>query len=118
MQFKKWIIALPLAVGLLGGCSLLEPLVYRIDIAQGNYVEQEAVDKLRFGMTKKQVQFVMGSPMLVESGYPNTWYYIYNFTKGHNDSIQKDLVVHFDDNGNLINIVGDFPMSDSFFEEM
>ncbi|MUH98147.1 outer membrane protein assembly factor BamE [Aliivibrio fischeri] len=118
MQFKKWIIALPLAVGLLGGCSLLEPLVYRIDIAQGNYVEQEAVDKLRFGMTKQQVQFVMGSPMLVESGYPNTWYYIYHFTHGHEKAIQKNLIVHFDDNGNLTNMEGDFPISDSFFEKL
>ena len=91
---------------------------YRIDIAQGNYVEQEAVDKLRFGMTKQQVQYVMGSPMLVESGYPNTWYYIYLFTHGHEESIQKNLIVHFDDNGNLTSIDGVFPMSDSFFEKI
>ncbi|MGR5542565.1 outer membrane protein assembly factor BamE, partial [Vibrio campbellii] len=47
MQFKKWLIAVPLAMTMLTGCSLAEKLVYRIDINQGNYVEQEAVDKLR-----------------------------------------------------------------------
>ncbi len=66
-------------------------LVYRIDINQGNYVEQSAVDKLKFGMTKAQVRYVLGSPMLVENGYPNTWYYIYHHTPGHGDSVQKIL---------------------------
>ena len=77
MQLKKWLVAVPLAMTLLTGCSVLERLVYRIDINQGNYVEQSAVDKLKFGMTKAQVRFVLGSPMLIENGYPNTWYYIY-----------------------------------------
>ncbi|MCZ8497842.1 outer membrane protein assembly factor BamE [Vibrio lentus] len=52
---------------MLTGCSLLEKLVYRVDINQGNYVEQEAVDQLKFGMTKTQVRYVMGSPMLIEN---------------------------------------------------
>ncbi|HFU0519335.1 TPA: outer membrane protein assembly factor BamE, partial [Vibrio parahaemolyticus] len=51
MQLKKWLVAVPLAMTLLTGCSVLEKLVYRIDINQGNYVEQSAVDKLKFGMT-------------------------------------------------------------------
>ena len=72
MQLKKWLVAVPLAMTLLTGCSVVEKLVYRIDINQGNYVEQSAVDKLKFGMTKAQVRFVLGSPMLIENGYPNS----------------------------------------------
>ncbi|AIL69858.1 outer membrane lipoprotein SmpA [Vibrio vulnificus] len=116
MQLKKWLVALPLAMTMLTGCSVLEKLVYRIDINQGNYVEQQAVDKLKFGMTKAQVRFVMGSPMLIENGYPNTWYYIYHHTEGHKESIQKNLIVNFNDDGTLVDIAGDFPASDSFFE--
>lgn len=97
MQLKKWLVAVPLAMTLLTGCSVLEKLVYRIDINQGNYVEQSAVDKLKFGMTKAQVRFVLGSPMLIENGYPNTWYYIYHHTPGHGDPVQKDLIVNFND---------------------
>ncbi|GLT19442.1 outer membrane protein assembly factor BamE [Vibrio zhanjiangensis] len=119
MQIKKWlVIALPLSMTLLSGCSLLERLVYRIDINQGNYVEQKAVDQLKFGMTKEQVRFVLGSPMLVENGYPNTWYYIDHQTEGHQDSVQKNLIAHFNDKGELINIEGDFPTSPSFFEKI
>ncbi len=116
MQFTKWLIAIPLAVTMLSGCSLLERLVYRIDINQGNYVEQQAVDQLKFGMSKEQVRFVLGSPMLIENGYPNTWYYIYHHTEGHKDSIQKNLIVKFNPTGTLMNITGDFPTGDTFFE--
>ncbi|CAK4066865.1 outer membrane protein assembly factor BamE [Vibrio sp. MarTm2] len=118
MQFTKWLIAVPLAVSTLTGCSLLEKLVYRIDINQGNYIEQGSVEKLKFGMTKEQVRFVMGSPMLVENGYPDTWYYIYHHTDGHNDSIQKDLIVNFNGQGQLVEIQGDFPASKDFFESI
>jgi outer membrane protein assembly factor BamE len=116
MQLKKWLIAVPLSMTLLTGCSLAEKLVYRIDINQGNYVEQQAVDQLKFGMTKEQVRFVMGSPMLIENGYPDTWYYIYHHTEGHKDSVQKDLIVNFNDKGQLVDVTGDFPPSSDFFE--
>ncbi len=118
MQFKKWLIAVPLSMTLLTGCSLLEKLVYRIDINQGNYVEQQAVDQLKFGMTKEQVRFVMGSPMLIENGFPDTWYYIYHHTEGHQDSIQKNLIVNFNDKGQLVDVTGDFPPSKDFFESI
>ncbi|MCG7499900.1 outer membrane protein assembly factor BamE [Vibrio sp. Of7-15] len=118
MSFKKLIIALPLALGLLSGCSVVERLVYRIDINQGNYIEQNAVDELKFGMTKNQVVYVLGSPMLVESGFPNTWYYIYHHTPGHDASIQKNLIVKFNDNNTLVSINGDFDSSDKFFEQI
>lgn len=116
MQFRKWLVAVPLALTMLTGCSLLEKLVYRIDINQGNYVEQSAVNQLKFGMTKEQVRFVLGSPMLIENGFPNTWYYIYYHTEGHNAPIQKNLFAEFNDQGRLVKITGDYPASSDFFE--
>jgi outer membrane protein assembly factor BamE len=118
LQFKnvkRWLIVAPLAIGLLSGCSLLEKLVYRIDINQGNFVEQSSVDRLRVGMTKEQVRYLLGSPMLIENGKPDTWYYIYHHTEGHNDSIQKNLIVHFEDQG-LARLEGDFTKSSQFDE--
>lgn len=118
MQLKKWLIAIPLAMTMLTGCSLIEKLVYRIDINQGNYVEQEAVNKLKFGMSKEQVRFVLGSPMLVENGYPDTWYYIYHHTDGHKESIQRNLIADFDEQDRLVEVTGDYPLSDAFFESI
>jgi outer membrane protein assembly factor BamE len=119
MHLKKSLLTLPLAVSLLAGCSSIsDMLVYRIDINQGNYVEQQAVNRLKFGMTKEQVRYVLGSPMLVENGYPDTWYYIYHHVTGHQDPVQKNLVVDFDKDGGLIKIAGDFSNGDNFFEGM
>ncbi|NOH31592.1 outer membrane protein assembly factor BamE [Vibrio mediterranei] len=118
MQLKKWLIALPLALTMLTGCSVIEKIVYRIDINQGNFVEQTAVEQLRFGMTKDQVRFVLGSPMLIENGYPNTWYYIYHATKGHDDPVQHNLVANFDATGTLTSISGDYEASDQFYESL
>ena len=56
-----------LLVLLVSGCSTLRfPGVYRIDVGQGNILTQEMVDKLRIGMTPRQVEFVMGSPMIAD----------------------------------------------------
>ncbi len=118
MQLKKWFLTLPLAVTVLTGCSVAEKLVYRIDINQGNYIEQQAVNRLKFGMTKEQVKYVLGSPMLVENGYPDTWYYIYHSQKGHSDPVQKNLVVNFNESGNLVTIEGDYAMNDTFYESI
>ncbi|MGF1739509.1 outer membrane protein assembly factor BamE [Vibrio profundum] len=114
MQFKKWLIAVPLSVSLLSGCSVLEKFVYRIDINQGNYVQQKEVNQLKLGMTKDQVRYVMGSPMLVEDGYPNIWYYIFRRTEGHNAPVQKDLIVHFDNAGKLVKMTGNYSPGKNF----
>ena len=120
MQIKKWlVIALPLSMTLLTGCSLLEKLVYRIDINQGNYVKPKAVDKLKFGMTKEQVRFVLGSPMLIENGYPNAWYYIdHRGPKVTKIGAKESYRSPFNDEGKLVNIDGDFAPSSDFFEQI
>ncbi|KUJ00137.1 outer membrane protein assembly factor BamE [Vibrio sp. MEBiC08052] len=119
MQFKKSLITASLAILVLSGCSsVTDMLVYRIDINQGNYVDQQEVDQLKFGMTKQQVRYVLGSPMLVENGYPDTWYYIYHHVSGHEDPVQKNLIVKFDKRGSLIHLAGDFHNSDHFFESI
>ncbi len=115
-QYKKWLATIPLTLTILTGCSIAEKLVYRADINQGNYVEQDAVNKLKLGMTKEQVRYVLGSPMLIENGYPNIWHYIYHHTEGHSDSIQKNLVVNFSDNGTLMGLEGDYSVGKHFFE--
>ncbi|WP_455757999.1 outer membrane protein assembly factor BamE [Vibrio cholerae] len=90
--------------------------MYRIDINQGNYVDQQSVDQLKFGMSKDQVRFVLGSPMLVEKWLPR--YLVLHLPphQGHNDPVQKNLIVKFNDGGKLVNVAGDFPAGDSFFE--
>ncbi len=115
MGWKKF-AAVALALGVLGGCSVLDRLVYRIDINQGNYLEQKDINQLRLGMSKEQVQYILGTPMLIENGYPNTWYYVYWHKPGHDAAIEKKLVVRFSENGKLALLEGDFKPGEQFAE--
>ncbi|MCR5085628.1 MAG: outer membrane protein assembly factor BamE [Succinivibrionaceae bacterium] len=96
------IMAAALASALLAqGCA------YRADLAQGNFVEQEAVDSLRYGMSADQVRYVLGSPMLVDPFDSSRWYYVHFLREGWGDPEIKNLVVLFQ-GSTLVDISGDF----------
>ncbi len=83
------------------------PGVYAIDIQQGNIINQEMVNQLRPNMTKRQVLYVMGTPMLVDVFQKQRWDYIYSNQPGSDDRVQKRVTLFF--NGDeLAGIQGDF----------
>lgn len=110
MLFRSFIVVLALSVS---ACS---SWVYRIDIPQGNYLEQKDIDKLQVGMTKEQVKFVLGSPVVVDSFEDNNWHYIYQFNSGRNSDFnaRKDFIVKFE-NDKLVSAEGDFTLPESFY---
>lgn len=55
---------------------------YKIDIQQGNVVTQEMVDKLRPGMTRAQVRYVLGTPLVTDPFHKDRWDYFYSYKKG------------------------------------
>ena len=89
--------------------------VYRIDIPQGNYLEQKSIDKIQMGMTKEQVKFILGSPVVVDAFNNDTWNYIYRFKSGISKKmdVQKSFTIKFE-NDKLISADGDFELSESF----
>jgi outer membrane protein assembly factor BamE len=86
--------------------SKLNP--YRIDIRQGNLVTQEMVSQLKAGMSREQVRFVLGSPMLADVFHPDRWDYVYYFKPGNKpeDTQQRRLIVYFEDD-RLVSVGGD-----------
>jgi outer membrane protein assembly factor BamE len=83
-------IAVLLAAPLLGGC------VYRMDIQQGNYLEGKTVDRLEVGMTRTQVRYLLGTPMVPALFDHDRWDYIYYFQHGRlRKPAQRHLVVFF-----------------------
>ncbi|WP_394176661.1 outer membrane protein assembly factor BamE [Thalassotalea litorea] len=106
-------ILLSLATTFTSGC------VYRIDVPQGNYIEQKQIDKLQVGMTKEQVKFVLGNPVVVDAFDDNRWYYVYDFKSGRNEAFdsQKKLVLTFE-NETLASAEGDFEVPESFYTPM
>ena len=89
--------------------------VYRIDVPQGNYLEQKDIDKLQIGMTKDQVKFILGSPVLVDSFNNETWHYVYSFKSGRSKkyNMRKDFVINFKKD-KVVSAKGDFKLSKNF----
>lgn len=79
---------------------------YRIDVRQGNYVSQEMVSQLKPGMTKDQVRFVLGTPLLSDVFHVDRWDYVYRFQPGIGELQQRRLTVFFEGN-KLARIAGD-----------
>ena len=91
------LIALSVASTLLMGCSTLRfPGVFRIDIGQGNIITTEMVEKLKVGMTKRQVKYVMGSAMIEDPFSPDRWDYIYNYETGRGSFVENHLTLFFE----------------------
>lgn len=99
----------------LSACSVLDWMVYKIDIPQGNFIEEKQVAQLRIAMSKEQVKYILGSPMLVDAFEPDTWYYMYHYQEGNGDRTldKKELTLHFENN-QLLAMQGDFQPSPEF----
>lgn len=79
---------------------------YRIDVRQGNFVTQEMVAKLRPGMSKDQVRFVLGTPLVTDIFHADRWDYVYRFQPGNGEVQQRRLIVYFVDD-KLARVGGD-----------
>ncbi len=108
MQNTKLLLTSLTFVGLLAlaGCSF--PGVYKIDIQQGNVVTQDMIDQLRPGMTRRQVRFIMGNPLLQDTFNTNRWDYLYTLQPGGGRRQQERMSVFFNDSDQLVNLSGDF----------
>lgn len=88
--------------------SVLEhlPFVYRMTVQQGNIVTEEMVDRLEPGMTKSQVRFLLGTPMLTDMFHADRWDYTYTIRRGHKDMELTRLTVFFQEDA-LVQVKGD-----------
>lgn len=108
---RKPFFSLTLSASLtLASCSTILnnlPGVYTLDVQQGNMVDQTMVDQLRPNMNKRQVLYIMGSPMLSDPFHQNRWDYIYSNQPGGEARLQKRITLLFTDD-HIIGIQGDF----------
>ena len=76
---------------------LLSACVYRINIQQGNFLDQAAVEQVKPGMTRSQVRYLLGTPMVADSFNKERWDYIYYLKKGRTRHIDsRRVTVYFD----------------------
>ena len=82
----------------LGAAWLTAGCVYRINIQQGNFLESKLVDQVSVGMTRSQVRFLLGTPMLADSFHPDRWDYLYYYKEGKSQKVEKhEFIVFFAD---------------------
>jgi outer membrane protein assembly factor BamE len=78
--------------------SLTSVKPYRIDIQQGNFLSPETVAQLKKGMTREQVRFVLGTPLVTDIFHADRWDYVFYRELGDGTKEQKRLSVFFEDN--------------------
>lgn len=88
-----------LLFALLAGATLAltSGCVYRPNIQQGNLLRLEDVDQVTVGMTRSQVRYLLGTPMVSDPFQPNRWDYIYTLRRGSERKLDRSyFVVYFD----------------------
>ena len=90
----KLILPVLLSVFLLGACGRI-PFLYRVDIQQGNVIDQSMVDKLKPGMDKNQVHFILGTPAVADTFHTNQWDYLFTSSESGDTREQRHLRIYF-----------------------
>ena len=84
----------------MGGC------VYKVPIKQGNQIDQTKVDQLRFGMSRSQVLFLMGNPIIDDPLHVNRWDYVYYLRPRKGNTELRRVTLFFNPfNGELERVV-------------
>jgi outer membrane protein assembly factor BamE len=84
-------------------------IVYSPEVQQGNLVTQENVAQLKPGMTKDQVRFLLGTPLVTDIFHANRWDFVYTLQPARSSSIKEErrLTLFFDAQGHLERVEGD-----------
>lgn len=102
------ILLIALAITFISACSAVGfPGVYRIDVEQGNIITQEIADQLQPGMSRRQVRFILGTPLVEDSFNRDRWDYMYTRRNGLNVLDDEKLTVFFEGDA-LVKVTGDY----------
>jgi len=93
----------------LSGCGSIYHAIgtYRIDIQQGNNVSNEMVRQLKLGMSKEQVRFVLGTPLVTDIFHSDRWDYVYYHKPQNSNQVEKRKLAVFFKDGKLVQIERD-----------
>ena len=97
-------------IAAISGCSSVPRIVneYKIDVQQGNVLTQDMVSQLKPGLTKDQVRFVLGTPVLMDMFHANRWDYVYWLKKGSTGTVvMRKFSTYFDAYDRLERVTGD-----------
>lgn len=89
----------------------LSACVYQASVSQGNVIKQDDLDQLEVGMTRSQVRFLLGTPMIEDPFHYERWDYVYFLKIGRDDAIFKRWISIYFDGDKVREIVPDQELS-------
>lgn len=105
-------VLVTLTLALTAGCSRTGipspadlPIVYKIDVQQGNLVTQDMLAQLEPGMDKAKVKYIMGTPLVTDTFHADRWDYIYTMQERGGERTQRRISLFFTD-GKLARVEG------------
>ncbi|HEY8555051.1 MAG TPA: outer membrane protein assembly factor BamE [Burkholderiales bacterium] len=90
---------------LVGGC--IQP--YRIAIEQGNVVTDEMLEKLKPGLTRSQVRFLLGTPLITDPFHPERWDYVHVYKEHAGAPARTRKLTVIFEGDTLARVEGDYP---------
>jgi len=105
---KRFISSFSVCLSLfLAGCgtNIGFPGVYRINVEQGNIVTADMVEQLAPGMTRRQVRFILGTPLIEDTFHEHRWDYRYTLRNGL-ETVQENRLTVFFDGDELVKVTG------------
>ena len=101
---------------LAGGCARLSevpvPGLYRVDIRQGNALDDAALARLAPGMPRSKVIHLLGTPAIDDVFHADRWEYLYSFARGGDEAMWRRITLHFEDD-RLVRVEGDVLPADA-----
>ena len=85
---------------------------YKHDVQQGNILDPDRLARLEIGMSKADVQTLLGTSMLQDSFHPDRWDYFYSLRKARKKDSEKKLLTLFFKDDQLFKIVGEVTTTD------
>jgi outer membrane protein assembly factor BamE len=84
---------------------LLTP--YRVSVVQGNFISREAVAQLKAGMSREQVRFLLGTPLLTDIFHADRWDYVFTFKRGDSVIVHERRYTVYFEGDQLVKFGGD-----------
>jgi outer membrane protein assembly factor BamE len=93
---SRFVLCLSAAL-FLAACSIADRITpYKLDVQQGNVVTQEMMAKLKLGMNKSQVRFILGTPLITDAFHADRWDYVYRYQKAGTLSEERHVALIFE----------------------
>jgi len=90
--------------------ALLTACAFRIDIQQGNVLEEEAIEQVTVGMSRSAVQFLLGTPMVADAFHRERWDYPYYLKRGRSRDVERRWMVVYFEGDQVVRLERDLEM--------